>query len=601
MFGYNNKVLIIDVSSKSWEWEDLAEDVVRNFIGGSGLGAYLLYKHCPTGVDPLSHANPLIFCASPLVGSRLTTTSKFAVVSKSPQTGFIGDSLSSSSIALSIKGVGADAVVITGASKEWVSLVVDKTGVRFNEASNLLGTTTSVTERSLTDTLGRGYDTACIGPAGENLVRFASISNDGGRQAGRTGNGAVMGSKKIKAISFKGHTKVPSFNEKALSKIRIDLNHKSLGAATEKYRTLGTMANLSVFERLKILPTGNFRNQSNTDFQNISGEAIHAEEKVSTSHCANCTIGCEKLVTIPNSGSKKVRLEYQSLFAMGPLVGISDRETILKSSKFCDEAGMDTISAGSTCAWFMECMQKGLIPESWLKLLPKYDDEEDFFAQLLTSIAERSGIGDILAEGSARVSEEIGLGSDEFAMHVKGLEMPGYEPRSLHTMALALAVSTRGACHNRSSAYEYDFSSDSNGYEQSSRGRMVVEGEDYSAVMDSLIWCKFVRRVFDNFYDESAEILNNITGWDIDPKQLAQCGERINNLKKQFNIREGWNRSHDNLPKRIFSDPLINGEKVSSISESELDNMIEYYYDARGWTSDGIIPPEKLVSLGIKS
>lgn len=601
MFGYNNKVLIIDVSSKSWEWQDLEENVVKDFIGGSGLGAYLLYKHCPTSADPLSHANPLIFCASPLVGSRLTTTSKFAVVSKSPQTGFIGDSLSSSSIALSIKGVGADAVVITGASKEWVSLVVDKTGVRFNDASNLLGTTTSVTERSLTDTLGKGYDTACIGPAGENLVRFASISNDGGRQAGRTGNGAVMGSKKVKAISFKGHTKVPSFDEKALSNIRIDLNHKSLGEATEKYRTLGTMANLSVFERLKILPTGNFRNQSNTDFQNISGESIHAEEKVSTSHCANCTIGCEKLVTIPNSGSKKVRLEYQSLFAMGPLVGISDRETILKSSKFCDEAGMDTISAGSTCAWFMECMQKGLIPESWLKLLPKHVNEEDLFAQLLTSIAERSGIGDILAEGSARVSEEIGLGSDEFAMHVKGLEMPGYEPRSLHTMALALAVSTRGACHNRSSAYEYDFSSDSNGYEQSSRGRMVVEGEDYSAVMDSLIWCKFVRRVFDDFYDESAEILNNITGWDIDPNQLAQCGERINNLKKQFNIREGWNRSHDNLPKRIFSDPLINGEKVSSISESELDNMIEYYYDARGWTSDGIIPPEKLVSLGIKS
>ena len=601
MFGYNNKILIIDVSSKSWKWEDLEEDVVRDFIGGSGLGAYLLYQHCPIGAEPLSHSNPLIFCASPLVGSKLTTTSKFAVVSKSPQTGFIGDSLSSSSIALSIKGVGADAVVITGASREWISLVVDKEGVRFNDASNLLGTTTSATEKSLMGTLGKGYDTACIGPAGENLVRFASISNDGGRQAGRTGNGAVMGSKKIKAISFKGHKKIPSFDENALAKTRIDLNYKSLGEATEKYRTLGTMANLSVFERLKILPTGNFRNQSNKDFQNISGEAMHTEEKVSTSHCANCTIGCEKLITIPNSGSEKVRLEYQSLFAMGPLVGISDRETILKSSKFCDESGMDTISAGSTCAWFMECMQKGIIPESWLKLLPRYDNEEDLFAQLLRSIAERSGIGDILAEGSARVSEEIGLGSQEFAMHVKGLEMPGYEPRSLHTMALALAVSTRGACHNRSSAYEYDFSSDSNGYEQSSRGRMVVEGEDYSAVMDSLIWCKFVRRVFDNFYDESAEILNNITGWDIDPNQLAQCGERINNLKKQFNIREGWNRSHDNLPKRIFSDPLINGEKVNSISESELNNMIEYYYDARGWTSDGIIPPEKLVSLGIKS
>ena len=599
MFGYHNKILIIDVSSKSWRWEDIQEEVLKDFIGGSGLGAYLLFNYCPPRTDPFSPENPLIFCASPLVGSRLTTTSKFAVVSKSPQTGFIGDSLSSSSLALSIKGIGADAVIILGSSNQWLSLKVDESGIQFNDASHLIGNTTSTTEGHLIETLGPGYGTACIGPAGENMVRFASISNDGGRQAGRTGNGAVMGSKKIKAISFKGYKKLNYFNELSLSETRRQLAIKSLGEATEKYRTLGTMANLSVFERLKVLPIGNFRNQSNKDFQSISGEAIHNEEKVSTSHCANCTIGCEKLVTIPNGGSAKVRLEYQSLFALGPLVGISDRETILKSSKFCDEMGMDTISAGSTCAWFMEAMQKGLIPKRWLELLPIYENDEDLLTKLLNAISERSGIGDILAEGSARASKEIGLGTEDFAMHVKGLEMPGYEPRSLHTMALALAVSTRGACHNRSSAYEYDFASSSNGG-KSSKGRMVVEGEDYSAVMDSLIWCKFVRKVFDEFYVESSEILNNVTGWDMDPNQLARCGERINNLKKQFNIREGWVKDQDNLPKRIFTEPLSDDENRQSLSESDLGTMIKSYYDAREWTSDGLIPESKLKSLGIE-
>tara|TARA_B100001245_G_scaffold232318_1_gene214320 strand:+ start:1248 stop:2621 length:1374 start_codon:yes stop_codon:yes gene_type:complete len=456
-----------------------------------------------------------------------------------------------------------------------------------------------MTEGYLIETFGPGYGIACIGPAGENMVRFASISNDGGRQAGRTGNGAVMGSKKIKAISFKGYKKLNYFNELNLSKTRKQLAIKSLGEATEKYRTLGTMANLSVFERLKVLPIGNFRNQSNKDFHSISGEAIHDEEKVSTSHCANCTIGCEKLVTIPNGGSAKVRLEYQSLFALGPLVGISDRETILKSSKFCDEMGMDTISAGSTCAWFMECMQKGLLPKQWLELLPTYENDEDLLKKLLNAIAKRSGIGDILAEGSARVSKEIGLGTEDFAMHVKGLEMPGYEPRSLHTMALALAVSTRGACHNRSSAYEYDFASSPDSGKLS-RGQMVVDGEDYSAVMDSLIWCKFVRKVFDDFYVESSEILNDVTGWDMDPNQLARCGERINNLKKQFNIREGWVMDQDNLPQRIFSEPLSDGENRQSLSESDLGTMIKSYYDAREWTSDGLIPESKLKSLGIE-
>ena len=598
MFGYHNKVLIIDVSARDWQWQGIGEDVLRSFIGGSGLGAYLLYHYCPPGTDPFSPGNPLIFCTSPLVGSRLTTTSKFAVVSKSPQTGFVGDSLSSSSLALSLKGIGADAVIVLGHSKEWISLKVDETGVEFLPAGQLVGFTTSKTEGYLKDTLGRNFDIACIGPAGEKLVRFASISNDGGRQAGRTGNGAVMGSKKVKAIAFHGRKSVDTCDEGSLSERRKDLSQKSFGHATEKYRTLGTMANLSVFDRLKVLPTGNFRNQRGDNFKDITGEKIHSEEKVSSSHCANCTIGCEKLVTVPGNGTEKVRLEYQSLFALGPLVGISDRATILKSSKFCDEMGMDTISAGSTCAWFMESMQKDLIPSRWMNKVPEHEDNKDLLENLLKVISQRSGVGDLLAEGSARASKEIGLDSGDFAMHVKGLEMPGYEPRALQTLALALAVSTRGACHNRSSAYEYDFSSDSD-TTSGDKGQLVKDGEDYSAVMDSLIWCKFVRKVFEQFYEESANILDDITGWNVSADQLRQCGERINNIKKQFNIREGWVKDHDTLPKRIFSEPSYNGTENVWLREDDLEKMISSYYRAREWTSEGLIPESKLESLGI--
>ena len=405
-----------------------------------------------------------------------------------------------------------------------------------------------------------------------------------------------MGSKKLKAIAFQGRKSVGAYNEESLSERRKDLTEKSFGHATEKYRTLGTIANLSVFERLKVLPTGNFRNQPGNDFRDITGETIHSEEKVSSSHCANCTIGCEKLITMPGNSTEKVRLEYQSLFALGPLVGISDRTTILKCSKFCDEMGMDTISAGSTCAWFMESMQRDLIPSKWMNLVPEFEDNKELLENLLKFISQRYGVGDLLADGSARASEEIGLDSGDFAMHVKGLEMPGYEPRALQTLALALAVSTRGACHNRSSAYEYDFSSH---IVSDDKGQLVKDGEDYSAIMDSLIWCKFVRKVFEQFYEESTNILNDITGWDMSPDQLTQCGERINNIKKQFNIREGWVKDDDTLPKRIFSEPSYNGTEDVWLKENDLEKMISSYYRARGWTDEGLIPESKLESLGI--
>ena len=603
MYGYHGSVLIVDLTAQTVLRERLPKSVLRSFIGGTGLAAYLLYRHCPPGADPLGPDNPLIFACSPLVGSRLTTSSKFAVAAKSPLTGMIGDSLSSSFLAVELKRTGCDALVITGRSAHPTLLVIEDDAVRFDDASDLLGLGTSETEQAVRDKLGRRFRVACIGPAGESGVRFASIANDGGRQAGRTGTGAVMGSKNLKAIAVRGRNPAPVFDREQLDFVGRDLSARSLGPATEKYRTTGTMANVAVFDRLGALPTRNFQ-QSTFEFSGeISGEALHEGHFVKNAHCANCTIGCEKILTVGNGGSRSTgRMEYESVFALGPLVGVSDRDAVIRASHYCDEVGMDTVSAGATVAWAMECYERGLLTVEDTDGLDLRFGNAPALLECLERIATRNGkLGQLLSDGSRHASSVLGRGSDYWAMHVKGLEMPGYEPRSLKTMALALAVSTRGACHNRSSAYEADFSNRVNRLEaDAERGQITADGEDFSAVLDSLIWCKFLRKAFDDFWDESATSLNLITGWDVTPDELKKAGERINNLKKLFNIREGWTREDDTLPPRALAEALPDGVAAGvGLSKSDLDMMIDAYYQARGWNPDGSIPESKLASLGL--
>ena len=595
MHGYHGKVLLVDLTSRLAESRALDEDVLLNFIGGTGLAAYLLYNYCPVGIDPLSPGNPLIFASSPLVGSRLTTSSKFAVAAKSPLTGLIGDSLSSSFLATELKNTGHDALIVVGAADSPTLLSITDDQVEFIDATELLGLNTFETEQVVKDRLGRMYRVACIGPAGENLVKFASISNDGGRQAGRTGPGAVMGSKNLKAIALRGHSNCSVFAPDALNVVAKDLSRRSLGPATEKYRTIGTVENVSVFDRLGTLPTLNFKQSTFDAAEAISGETFSRSHHVKNAHCANCTIGCEHVMSTTD-GTVKGRMEYESAFALGSLVGVMDPNAVIKASVFCDEMGMDTISAGGTIAWAMEAAEAGLI-DSDLQF-----GDSDMVLHTLEKITNREGIGDLLADGTRIASETVGGGSGDWAMHVKGLEMPGYEPRSLKTMALALAVSTRGACHNRSSAYEADFSNrvDRLGIDDD-RGRIAMEGEDRSAVMDSLIWCKFLRKAFTDFYAESAEIYTNITGMNMTPEMLQEAGERINNVKKLFNIREGWTRADDTLPRRVLTEALPTGiVKGIGLGQDELDAMVASYYEARGWDEDGMIPPEKLHELGIQ-
>ena len=602
MYGYHGKALVVDLSSGAHRWDNIPEQVLRSFIGGIGLGTYLLYKYCPAGADPLGPDNPLIFAASPLVGSRLTTSSKFAVMTKSPLTGFIGDSLSSSFLATELKKSCGDALIIVGQAETPTLLFIEDGVPQFLDAAGLMGLGTFDTEQAVKERLGRQTRVASIGPAGENLVRYASIANDGGRQAGRCGPGAVMGSKNLKALALQGSQTVDVAMPGATHQYSLDLSKRSLGAATEKYRELGTMANVSVFNRLGTLPTRNFRESTFEGAEKVSGEQLHQEHLAKNASCANCTIGCEKILVTSDKGKKsKGRMEYESLFALGPLCGVDDPNTVIRAAAICDDLGMDTISAGVTIAWAMECFDKGLLSTNDTGGIDLSFGNGQAILDILELIGHRKDLGGLLAEGTKMAAERLGGGSSDWAMQVKGLEMPGYEPRSLKTMALGLAVTPRGACHNRSSAYEADFSEQVDRLSvDESRGIIAAESEDFEAVLDSLIWCKFLRKAFNDFYEESAQVYTMITGWDMSLDELKQAGERIHNLKKLFNIREGWSRRDDALPPRTLQEPLPTGVVAGvGLTQEELDYMIAGYYQARGWNDDGSVPDTKLAELGL--
>ena len=597
--GFWGRLLHVDLAGGEWRYRDVAESRLRMYLGGVGLGTSLLYDHAPPGVDPLAPENPLIFTSAPLVGTGLTTTAKFAVVTKSPLTGFIADSLSSSHFALELKRLGIDALVITGESPSLAYLAIDDEHVELRSAIHLAGKPPSETESEIRASLGLPDAwIASIGEAGERRVRFATISNEG-RQAGRGGVGAVMGAKRLKAIAIRGTCDTSVAHPGEVEALAESLRRRSVSSVTDKYRRIGTVANLAVFDRLGALPTRNFQQANFESAGQISGEALMATRFSRRHGCAACTIQCERLFKGADDQSEQ-RLEYETLFALGPLCGISDADIVLEAARLCDRYGLDTISTGGTLAWAMESQSQGLLPGADTLGL-RFGDGESVL-RAIHAIAARDGPGDLLAEGSRRAADATGAGSGDWAMHVKGLELPGYEPRSLKTMALGLAVSPRGACHNRSGAYEADFSGEVDRLRgDAARGALVAASEDFACVLDSLIVCKFVRKCFTDFYAEAAEIVRGVTGWDYSEMELRATGERIHTLKKCFNIREHWRPGDDWLPQRLLSEPLSSGvASGTELRPEELREMIRGYYAARGWDADGFVPEHKLIAMGIQ-
>ena len=591
--GYHGRILRVDLSAGTAEVQTVREAVLRQVLGGVGLGTAILAACSRPGIDPFDPAAPVVFAFSPLVGGPFTTSAKFAVVAKSPLTTRLCDGLCSSAFALAGKRTGFDAFVIVGAAAEPAILVIEPDRVRLVEAARVWGMETSPAEEAIREAVSPACEVIVIGPAGENLVRYATLQH-AGRHVGRGGLGAVLGAKRLKAIAVAGDVYCPVADPEQAGRLARELASRSLGPATEKYRLLGTIANVDLLNRIGALPSYGFGQSQVAEAEPLSATALRASGYAGRRSCAACTIGCEHRFRTAEGGS--VRVEYEPLFALGAACGIWDQAAVRRAIARCDRLGLDAISAGVTLAFAMECNERG-----WLDGGFRFG-AADHLEEWIEQIAYRRGVaGQLLADGVRRLARQLGPDAARRAPHVKGLELPGYDPRTLPLMAIGLAVSARGADHNRTSAYEADLTAA--GDRLSPRREDVlrmIDVERRAALLDSLILCKFLRKAIEPFYAGCAEMLRVTTGWDVSAEELLETAERIIGLRRWYNQREGWQPEEDDLPQRFFEEAL----QTQTLGPVRLDRdqfleLRAAYYKAHGWTADGYVPSEWSERYGI--
>ena len=604
MHGYAGKILYVDLSTGATRTEPLSEEFVKKYVGGVGFGIKMLLDNHEPGIDPFDPANPLIFAVGPLAATMAPTTGKYCVFAKSPESHLLGEGYSTGFFGPELKRAGYDILVIKGRSEKPVYLWIDDDSVQLIGANHLWGKTTWETETAIREELGDYYiRVATIGPAGEKLVRVACIINDHWRAIGRTGLGAVMGSKNLKAVAVRGTNDITVADPEGLREHCLEqYEEMSHGSKTVKYRTLGTPANVLTLNAAAAMPTRNYQSATFEGAETVSGEYLNEHFVVKIQGCEVCPMRCEHVAVIPEGPWKgsSARLPYEPLMALGPFCGVDRLEGVIKAKEICDKYGMDAISAGIIIGFAMECFETGLIDEKDTGGLDLRFGNYEAMVEMTEKMAFRQDIGDLLAEGVKRASQKIGKGSEEFASHIKGVETTGYDLRGLKTCALGYAVSRRGADHQRHGSYGHDLSGKVDRFKvEKGRGKLVMDDEDNYCVFDALILCKFNRSLWD--YERMARIYREVTGIPMTGEEMHKAGERASNLGRLYNIREGLTRKDDHLPPRVMKLPIPSGvAKGSFVSQKELDFLLDDYYAARGWTREGVPTIEKLKELGLE-
>lgn len=590
--GYSGKMLEINLSTSKVRSFFPNEKRLRAFIGGKGLGASLLLDELGPSADPLGPENLLIFATGPLTGTRAPTSGRFCVVTKSPVTGLFLDSQVGGYFGPEMKFAGYDLIIIKGKASKPVYLLIENDKVTINDASELMGKGIFETEETLKKWYP-GVRVGSIGPAGEHLVNFACIGFDLYRQAGRGGAGCVMGSKNLKAIAVKGSNKIKyadegSFKElvkKAYHSIKLD----EIASLRTRY---GTPLWVNPMNEAGLLPTKNFSKGSFEKVGGISGETMKERIWVKNKACFGCPIACGKLTEVKEGkyrGATVEGPEYETLALMGSNCEIDLVEAIAMMNMVCDDLGLDTISTGNVLAFGMECHERGIIKEDL-----EFGDA-DTAIEMIKKIAYRKELGNLLAEGVEESSRKLGQDTEKFAMHVKGLEVPGYDPRGAWGMALAYATSDRGACHQRAWTVTEEIEGKLGPrYSTKGRAKLVKDKQDERSCCYSLLLCDFAP------YDVKlfVGLLNAATGFDYTEDEYLKTGERIWNLTRMFNVREGVTRKDDTLPPRFLKEEL-DGMDEKVITSENLDIMLNEYYQLRGWNDDGIPTKEKLEELGL--
>ncbi|HOI57815.1 MULTISPECIES: aldehyde ferredoxin oxidoreductase family protein [unclassified Methanoculleus] len=591
MNGYAEKILYVDLTRERTMEEPFPEEWRRAYIGGRGLGVRILDDLVNPGIDPLGPENVLVFATGPVAGSGLPLGSRYDVVTKSPLTGTLTSANSGGKFGTSMKRAGYDAVVILGRAERPVSLLLDDGHAEVRDASPLWGMTTSETTAALQEDLGDpGASVACIGPAGERLVRFSGIINETSRAAGRGGVGAVMGSKNVKAVAARGNGRITVADRDRFLTLKKEIAEKIRENAISGggLPRFGTAVLVNIINENYILPTRNFQTAHFPAAENVSGERMADTILSGKMGCQTCVIQCGRDIEI--EGKRTAGPEYETIWAFGPDCGIDDLAAVSEANSLCNDLGLDTISAGSTIACAMELSEKGYIDEE-----VRFGDAERML-DLVRRIAYRDGIGDELAEGSFRFARKHG--HPELSMSVKRQELPAYDPRGLQGHGLAYATSVRGGDH----VYGYMIAPEVLGSPEKldpylSEGKAVWTKifQDLTAFIDSSGACLFTS--FPLGAADYGAMVSAVTGYDIDGAEVLRIGERIWNMQKIFNLRAGCTREDDTLPPRLLEEPLTEGAPKGQVWERE--PLLDDYYEARGWDREGRPTPEKLRELGI--
>lgn len=609
MRGWAGKILRVDLNKGEIEKELVPESLARDFIGGRGWAARIMMEEMDFSADPLSPDNVLIFGTGPLTGTGAIGASRYTVSCKSPLTLAVASSNAGGYFPSELKYAGWDMIILKGKSSEPVYLYINDENVELRPAGEIWGKTTGETETLLKEELGPAIKIACIGPAGENQVLVASVVNDGGRAAGRSGVGAVMGSKKLKAIVVRGtrgvHVAKPDDFRSEMLEIA--------GRVREMFKRAvmlyqyGTSYAVDYLNKFGIYPSYNFRTGVFPEAEKIGGEALVEKLLVRPKSCMNCPSACGRVTRLAGArwSGKGEGPEYETLFAFGGCCGVNDIEAIAKANYICNEMGMDTISAGTTIACAMELAERGIIPEKDVGFKLRFGDA-DAIVSLTEKMALRRDFGDVLADGSFRLAQRYG--HPEFFMGSKRQEFAGYDPRGAQGMGLNYATGTRGACHIRGDvAYQevfgYPIRIDPDTTEN--KAEWVVKMQDLTAVIDSAGLCIFNAMRFLVDYNEKrllsmlrlARVLDAATGSGLSEEDLWRAGERIFQTERVLVIRAGYGPADDTLPRRMLTEPMPEGPHKGNVCR--LGEMLPRYYELRDWGDDGMPSPERLKELGI--
>jgi len=611
MSGCHGKILRVNLSSGLISEEMVPESIHKKYLGGAGLATKYLWDEVPEGADPLGPENRLIFMAGSLTGVVAPSTGRFSVVAKSPQTGIWGQANSGGRWGVEFKRCGYDGIIFEGKAEKPVYLLIEDNKAELKDAEQLWGLNVSETTMKIRDEVGPRHNVACIGPAGENLVKYAAIMNDFSRAAGRCGLGAVMGSKNLKAIAVKGTIRTPISEPeefKTHSKKQFELMDEAMMKMA--MQAFGTSVVLDLVNVRGGFPTRNWQSGVYEQADDINGPAISDNILTRNVACFACPIACGRGTEIRKgkyAGNKGEGPEYETVGTFGGMCFVNDLEAITMAGYLCNDYGIDTISAGSTIAFAMECFEKGILTEKETGGLPIKFGDPDIIVDLVHLIARREGFGDLLAEGSMRMAEKLGQGSEHFAMHVKGLELPAYDSRAVQMTGLTYATANRGGDHVTAYVQGPTFSDVPFLIVEDSEIKdpfiadpeevfVARDLEDMLTTFDCVGACKFMGMCLNA--DDWVKLVNLVTGWGLSTTEYKQSGERVYNLARAFSNREGLTAAGDTLPGRLLSEPLPDGPAEGHVNQ--LPVLLDRYYQLREWDKESGKPTaEKLRELGL--